>query len=119
MLGKFKAYQISALNALTLILIGGYGYLQSSNPSPTALIPVIFGVILLAINKGLKKENKVIAHIAVLLTFLILIGLVMPLNAAIERGDSSATMRVSFMVLTTIIALAGFVKSFVDARKNS
>ena len=118
MLGKFKAYQISALNALTLILIGGYGYLQSSNPSPTALIPVIFGVILLAINKGLKKENKVIAHIAVLLTFLILIGLVMPLNAAIERGDSSATMRVSFMILTTIIALAGFVKSFIDARKK-
>jgi len=115
---NFLPYQVSGLNALLLILIGSYGYLQSSTPSPTALIPVGFGIILLAMNKGVKAENKIIAHIAVTATLLILIGLIMPLKSAIAKGNMGAIFRVSIMVITTILAIISFVQSFIKARKE-
>ena len=34
--------------------------------SPTALIPVGFGTVLILCTPGVKKQNKVIAHVAVL-----------------------------------------------------
>ena len=55
-----NAHQASLINAISLILIGGYGYLQSETPSPTALIPVIFGVLLIVMSPGVKNENKII-----------------------------------------------------------
>ena len=38
------------INSVTLILFGLWGYLGSQTPSPTALIPVIFGVLLIAVS---------------------------------------------------------------------
>ena len=57
------------------------------------------------------------AHIAVLLTLLILGGLVKPLTAGLSRGDGLAIMRVSVMVLATIVSLVAFIKSFIDVRR--
>ncbi|MEM1324147.1 MAG: hypothetical protein AAGG75_28065 [Bacteroidota bacterium] len=112
-----KAHIASLINALLLVGLGAWGYLSSETPSMTALIPVIIGGILLLLNGGVKRENKVIAHIAVLLTLLILLGLVMPLKGAMGRGDTMATARVAIMILSTIMAMVFFVKSFIDARK--
>ena len=112
-----NAHQASLINAISLILIGGYGYLQSDTPSPTALIPVGFGVLLIAMSPGVKNENKIIAHIAVLLTLITLFGLIMPLIGSIKRGDMQATFRVSIMILTTVLAIIYFIQSFIDARK--
>ena len=67
-----KPHKISFVNAVTLISLGLWGYVDVEY-SPTALIPVVFGVIILVLNSGLKKENKLIAHVVVLLTFLTLI----------------------------------------------
>jgi len=117
-MNKFKPYQISAINAVSLIALGSYGYIQSDSPSMTALIPVIFGVLLLLMNGGIKSENKLIAHIAVTLTLVILFGLAMPLLGAIGRSDTYAILRVSVMVITTVISMVFFVKSFIEARKN-
>ena len=117
-MNKFKPYQISAINAVSLIALGSYGYIQSDSPSMTALIPVIFGVLLLLMNSGIKSENKLIAHIAVTLTLVILFGLAMPLLGAIGRSDTYAILRVSVMAITTIVSMVFFVKSFIEARKN-
>jgi len=117
-MNKFPLYQVSAINAISLILIGLFGYFQSQTPSPTAFIPVIFGVILLALNSGVKSQNKIIAHVAVTATLVILIGLLMPLKSAISKDDIFAALRVSFMLLTTIIALISFIQSFIQARKE-
>ena len=117
-MNKFKPYQISAINAVSLIALGFYGYIQSDSPSMTALIPVIFGVLLLLMNSGIKSENKLIAHIAVTLTLVILFGLAMPLLGAIGRSDTYAILRVSVMVITTVVSMVFFVKSFIEARKN-
>ena len=112
-----KAYVASLVNSVILIGFGLWGYLGSETPSKTALIPVIFGAVLLSLYKGIKKEDKIVAHIAVLLTLLILGGLVKPLTAAIGREDGMAIMRVVVMLATTLIALAAFIKSFIDVRR--
>ncbi|MEL6673065.1 MAG: hypothetical protein AAFR61_12765 [Bacteroidota bacterium] len=112
------AHLASLINAITLITLGGWGYLASASASPTALIPVGVGIVLFLCNPGLRKENKVIAHVAVLLTFLILFGLVVPLMGGIERADNMAVIRVVVMMLTTVMALVYFVRSFMQARKN-
>ena len=113
-----KAHLVSLIHAVALIGLGGYGYLSSDTPSVTALIPVAFGVLLLAMNNGVKKENKVIAHIAVLLTLLIIIGLVKPLTGAMGRGDSAAVARVATMLVLGVLAMVSFVRSFIAARKG-
>ena len=112
-----KAHIVSLIHAVALIGLGGYGYLSSDTPSVTALIPVVFGVLLLAMNNGVKKENKVIAHIVVLLTLLIIIGLIKPLTGAMGRGDSAAVARVATMLVRGVLAMVSFVRSFIAARK--
>ncbi len=112
-----KAHTASLINALILIGFGLWAYSGSETPSKTALIPVVFGVVILSLYKGVKKEDKIVAHIAVLLTLLILGGLVKPLTAALGREDGLAIARVSVMILSTIVALVFFIKSFVDVRR--
>lgn len=112
-----KPYIASLANALLLIAFGLWAYFGSETPSVTALIPVFFGVVIIALNGGLRKENKVVAHIVVILTVLVLGGLIKPLAGAIGRGDSLALFRVFVMIISTLWALIAFVKSFMDARK--
>ena len=76
-----KAHVASLLNAIVLIIIGGWGYFISG--SPTSLIPVAIGVVLIILNNGIKNSNKVIAHIAVLVTLLSFAN-IMPLLSALE-----------------------------------
>ena len=113
-----KAHTASLINAVLLIVLPLWGYLSSETPSKTALIPAGIGIILLAMNPGVKKENKVIAHIAVLLTLLILIALIKPLMGAVGRGDGLAILRLAVMIVSTALAMVFFVKSFIDARKR-
>ena len=113
-----KTHIASLINALFLIVLPLWGYLSLDDPSATRLIPAVVGVLLLLCNKGLKKENKAIAHIAVLLTLFIAFGLIKPLTSVIKRGDTFAIVRVVLMLISTVFALYFFVQSFIKARKN-
>ena len=112
-----KPHKISFVNAITLISFGLWGYIDVDY-SPTALIPVVFGVIIMILNPGLKRENKVIAHIVVLLTFLILGGLVKPLMSTLESSNTMGVIRVTLMMLSTLMALIVFIKSFIANRSK-
>ena len=96
-----KASTSSLLNAIILISMGLWGYFESESKAITALIPVIIGIILLLVNKGVKNENKALAHVAVLLTFLILLGLIKPLMGAFERENAYAIIRVLLMIISS------------------
>jgi hypothetical protein len=113
-----KTYFVSLINALILITFGLWGYFGSNNASLTALIPVAVGVLLVLVNPGLRKEKRLESHIAVVLTFLVLLGLVKPLVGALEREDSLAISRVALMMFFTIIALFYFIRSFISVRKK-
>ena len=104
------------INSICLIVIGLWGYLEVS--SPTALIPVGFGAALILCTPGVKKENKVIAHIAVLLTLVILIALLgMRLPKSIDQGGLGL-VRVLLMIGTSILSMVCFIKSFIANRKS-
>jgi len=112
------------LNGLVLIFMPLWAYLtfegtaEKPEQSVTALIPLILGVVLILCSNGIKKENKIIAHVAVLVTLIALLGLFMPLKSAIADGRSLSIFRVILMIITGIIAMITFIKSFIDARKN-
>ena len=112
-----EASKANLINSLSLIVFGLWGYIDSS--SMTALIPVMFGVVLLLCNSGIKKENKLIAHLAVLATIICLLGLFMPLKGAIDRGDNLGIIRVSIMTITCATAVVSFVQSFIKARRKN
>lgn len=112
-----KPYIANIINAIVLIAMGSWGYLGSEDPSPTALIPVAFGIVFLAVTPLFKKDNKVVAHIVVLLTLVLIISLIMPLKGALGRDDSSAAIRVGLMIVTSVIAMFTYIKSFIDVRK--
>ena len=104
------------LNGLVVILVSLISYYYST--SITALIPSFLGLLLIILHFLYDKNNKLIAHIAVLLILLLLVGLYKPMAGAIERGDSFAILRVALMMLTTLYVFICFIKSFIDARKN-
>ncbi|MCB8998888.1 MAG: hypothetical protein H6540_09675 [Bacteroidales bacterium] len=113
-----KPYFINGVNAVVLIILGSWAYLGSDSPSPTALIPVFGGLILLILTPSFKKGNRVVAHIAVTLTLILLIGLIKPLTGAIGRNDFLGIARVIIMMLSSAAAMFYFIRSFVEARKN-
>ena len=111
-----KTATANLINSISLIALGLWGYLDAQ--SPTALIPVFFGVILFLCNKGLKKENKTIAHIVVLLTLVILVALAgMRLPKSLETGGIGL-YRVIIMIATSTIAMISFISSFIQARSK-
>lgn len=113
-----KAHIANLINSLALILLGATGYFLSASASPTALIPVIGGIILLVLTPALKAEKKHQAHAAAMVTLLMFLALWMPLMGAFGRDDMAAVVRVGIMQLTGILALVSFIKSFRDARKK-
>jgi hypothetical protein len=115
-----KAAQANLLNAIVLIIAGLYAYFMILTPegtkAPTALIPAAFGVILLAMQKGVASQNKIIAHVAVLLTVLLL-GICTSRFFKIEEWGAKKYVFL-VCVISNVIALIAFVGSFMEARKN-
>ena len=113
-----KPHQINLITGAALVAMGLWGYLDAVEPSYTALIPVIFGIVLLALSPGLRKENKIAAHVVVVLTLLIFISLVMkPLPRVIADENTLGIVRMVIMLGCCAVALGIYIKSFIDARK--
>ncbi|MEM7441487.1 MAG: hypothetical protein AAF393_18015 [Pseudomonadota bacterium] len=107
----------SLINAIVLIVMSAWAYVSVGGASLTALIPAGFGVALLICLPGVRSENKVIAHIAVLLTLVVLLALFMPLSSALSGGNAAAIFRAVVMMASCVLAMIYFIKSFRDARK--
>ena len=128
-----KPYQANLINVLALIIMPLWALIVFEAPANepdksnlTALIPVVFAVILFLCNGGLKKENKFISHLAVIFTLITIIAIYMkPFSSAL--GDYNANnstenimriVRSGIMILTGILSMITFVKSFINARKK-
>ena len=105
-----NASKANLINSITLIVLGLWGYLDSS--AMTALIPVGMGLTLVAFTGGIKNGNKIIAHIAVLGTLIILIALVgMRLPKSIDQGGIGL-YRVIAMIMTSFNCIDILYKKF-------
>ena len=105
------------INSLILILIGLSGYFIKS--APTALIPVLFGILLGVCYLVYDKNNKLIAHIAIVLILLVFFSLFMPLNKRITDQDIFGILRILGMQLVSLYSMICFIVSFIKARKES
>ena len=111
-----EASKANLINSLSLIVFGLWGYIESS--SMTALIPVGIGFTLGACTNEIKNGNKLIAHLAVLGTLVILFALIgMRLPKSLDQGGVGL-FRVIAMISTSLLAMTAFIKSFVKNRKS-
>jgi hypothetical protein len=115
-----KAAQANFLNAIVLLAAGLYGYFMILTPEKThaitALIPAAFGIIFLVFQKGVATENKIIAHVVVFLTLLLLIICTVRFMK-IEIWDTKKYLFL-ICILSNAVALVAFIGSFIVARKN-
>ena len=85
---EIKSIQkFNLINSIALISMSAWGYVDTN--SFTALIPAIFGIILLLLGTMLTNDKlvKLSAHLVVLFTLLILLALVIQvLPGVLERG---------------------------------
>jgi hypothetical protein len=111
-----KPYLANLINALTLVVLGGLAYLEKD--AVTALIPVIGGTIFWLYTNKIKEGDKTASHIVVLLTFLLTLGLAMPLHRELQLDDTMGVIRTLIMISSCIFALIVFIQSFREARMN-
>ena len=114
---NIMTYKFHLINSIVLVVFGLWGYLVGG--SFTALIPVFFGLVLLSLYKGVKNEAKVPAHLAVLLTIIILIALIVqPLQVALSSGNVGKILRSSVMIITSATSTIAFIVSFINVRRK-
>jgi hypothetical protein len=107
-----------------LIFLGvaayAYGYFFA-NPSVTALIPAIFGAILMVLGyvaNAKESLRKHLMHVAVLIG---LVGFIIPVFRIVSKiSEFSLTFASVMLILMAVICLSFVilcVKSFINARK--
>lgn len=105
-----KAYQVMFFNAIVLIILGIYGYTIPPH-SPTAFISTGIGIILVILVFFVKKENSIVAHIAIIITAL---SFLMFLITGILRRNSIIIL----MAVVTFLALAFYISDFIKRKKE-
>lgn len=113
-----KPHVATIILSVILIAMSAWGYFGSATPSTTALLPMGWGAMLALCAIGVKKENKIVAHVAVLLVVILALALFMPLKGSFGRGDYVAFTRVSIMQLALFGTLAIYIRSFIQARRG-
>jgi hypothetical protein len=120
-----KTTQANLLNIIALIAMPVWAIISFEPTAEkannyTALIPVAFAVLLLLCHNGLKKQSKVISHIAVLLTLIAIVAIYLkPFTAALNEDSSIRMIRNGIMILTGVLSMISFIKSFIEARRKS
>lgn len=109
---------VTILNGIILVVFSLYGYLDSDTPSFTALIPAAFGLLFVLAYPFMKKDNKIVAHIVVVLTLVLIIALFKPLTGAMGREDTMAIIRVGIMLACAVLAFIVYIRSFTLARSK-
>ena len=115
-----KAATANLLNAIVLIAAGLYGYFgiaaSDGTHSLTALIPAAFGILFLAMQKGVANHNKIISHVIVVLTLVLLVMCIMRFVKVQDWVDKKYVFLAC--VISNAVALIAFIGSFIEARKN-
>jgi hypothetical protein len=115
---------VNLIYSFFLIVLGIAGfllrYLDVGDFQYTALIPAAFGIVLLPLGNGIKRQHKVISHVAVLLTFFLAIfALVMVI---INAGDGFLLSRrgiiFTLILISSFIVLGIYIARFISISKS-
>lgn len=113
-----KAHSANMINSIALIIIGLWDYLATQTLASTNMITVAGGLLLLFFYDGIKREDKVTAHIVVIITLFVFLSLIKPFDEALQDSAAGASIRYLVMMLTSLLAIVYFIKSFIDARRG-
>jgi len=110
-----KPYQANLINALTLVVMGGWAFASTS--SVESLVIVTVGIFFWAWTPKLEAGDPFLAHTVVVVTLILLICLLSALYGQAHRDDSLGGTRSMMMISSCILALAVYIHSFREARK--
>jgi hypothetical protein len=118
---------ITIITGILLIALGVGGYafaLTTDHPSPTALIPAAFGLVLLLLGL-LARSEKMRMHVMHVAVLIGLVGFLIPawrvISKAISTGIDAPSLAVVANVLMALICgvyVVLCIKSFIDARRS-
>ena len=97
-------------NAIVLIALGVGGYFASETKSLTAFIGPAIGIILIFLAFPTKKENAIVAHIAVGITAIAAVLILF-------RGIKSGSALVLIMGVATVTAFIFYIANFFIRKK--
>ena len=117
-------HKVNYYYALFLIFIGMFGfaarYIGNGDIQVTSLIPAFFGLTLLFFTKGIKNENVIISHMAVVLTFIL--AAVVSYMFFKDLSPEFIGNRRFFIFLTTglisYLVLGIYIAGFIDKKRN-
>lgn len=99
-----SAHTIHLVNALTLMVLSFLTYVMSLNPNGYDLMPLFFGVVLLALNNGVKYGLKGQTRAAAMLSGLCGLSLLSFLLTSLGGEDIWRTLKISVMLVTSLTA---------------
>jgi hypothetical protein len=117
-----QPHKVNLFYSLFLIALALFGffarYLEQGDMQFTALIPAVFGIILLPMTGGIKRDNRVIGHISALVLVIVLFGMIGMFFR--DGGVSLERKSVIFQLVTlsTLYYLFIQVRYFIRRRKG-
>ncbi|MEM0899451.1 MAG: hypothetical protein AAGI92_05815 [Pseudomonadota bacterium] len=100
------------------LLIGGLVLLAVGAPNPFLVsICGLLGFALLSCAPGVKAENKTVAHAAVMIVLVVLLGSLWYFFTGLQQGNTVLAAIAGIIAADAVLAKVFFIKSFRDARK--
>jgi len=119
-----KPHIINLIYSIFLIAIGLAGfflrYREAGDFQFTALIPALFGVILLFFTNGINRQNKIISHIAVLLTLILTVFTLVMFVTNLGEGFMASRKGIIFIlvILSSLFVLTLYITRFIRISKS-
>ena len=105
------AYKAALINAAALIALSLWAYIANGFSSESTLIPVAFGLLILAYVPWVRAGSRWGTALAALFTLIIFAALFTPLTSSIEKGQALPIIRVGLMHLATAYGLFALTKA--------
>lgn len=116
-----KPHLIAIFSGIILIITGFYSFFSNDERPLTALIGPLVGLIFIASSPAIKKENKTISHIIVVLTlvFGVMTGIMAYNSSKLPDGEERERRIQVFssMAITCIGAFGYYVYGFIEKKK--
>lgn len=119
-----KPHIVNAVYSLFIIIIGIIGfflsYFEKQTFQYTALIPAVFGMILILFTKGIMKENKITSHLAVVITLIFTIMVLVMLILNTVNGFELSLKVIIFILIfiSSVITLGIYILRFVSIKRK-
>jgi hypothetical protein len=114
-----KPHIVNLIYSIFLISTGITGfvlrYLEEGDFQYTSLIPSLFGIVLLLLTNGIRRQNKIISHVAVFLTLILAVFTLVMFMKNAGNGFMETRKGVIFIltILSSLSVLTFYIIRFI------